>query len=291
MNTPTLSTKAAAQNPMAPGTNLDAYLTVIHSLPKMSAEEERRLSERHFEHNDMDAARQLVTSQLRFVVHIARRYSGYGLPLSDLIQEGNIGLIKAVKRFNPAAQVRLITFAVHGIKAEINEYILRNCRMVRMATTKAQRKLFFNLRKQPRSRTWLTADETKHIADILNVSVSDVKEMETRMAGNDTSFDPAADADDDSAFMTPAHQLGDHRYDPAHLYETENDADTSTYDLHTALNSLDERSRDILAQRFLSERKATLHDLAIKYKVSAERIRQIEKLALAKLKVSIPLAA
>lgn len=255
----------------------------------MSAEEERRLSERLVEHNDMDAARQLVTSQLRFVVHIARSYSGYGLPLSDLIQEGNIGLIKAVKRFNPAAQVRLITFGVHWIRAEINEFIIRNGRMVRLATTKAQRKLFFNLRKQPRSRNWLTADETRHIADTLNVSVLDVKEMETRMAGNDTSFDPAADADDESAYLTPAHQIGDHRYDPAHQYESE--ADTSIDDLHEALNSLDERSRDILAQRFLSESKATLHDLASKYNVSAERIRQIEKLALAKLKVAIPLAA
>ncbi|MBX9405540.1 RNA polymerase sigma factor RpoH [Pseudomonas baetica] len=289
MNTSTLSTKAAAQIPMVPGSNLDAYLTVIHSIPNMSAEEERRLSERLVEHNDMDAARQLVTSQLRFVVHIARSYSGYGLPLSDLIQEGNIGLIKAVKRFNPAAQVRLITFGVHWIRAEINEFIIRNGRMVRLATTKAQRKLFFNLRKQPRSRNWLTADETRHIADTLNVSVLDVKEMETRMAGNDTSFDPAADADDESAYLTPAHQIGDHRYDPAHQYESE--ADTSIDDLHEALNSLDERSRDILAQRFLSESKATLHDLASKYNVSAERIRQIEKLALAKLKVAIPLAA
>lgn len=274
---------------MAPGSNLDAYLTVIHSIPNMSAEEERRLSKRLVEHNDMDAARQLVTSQLRFVVHIARSYSGYGLPLSDLIQEGNVGLIKAVKRFNPAAQVRLITFGVHWIRAEINEFIIRNGRMVRLATTKAQRKLFFNLRKQPRSRNWLTADETRHIAEALNVSVLDVKEMETRMAGNDTSFDPAADEDDESAYLTPAHQIGDHRYDPAHQYEA--GVDTSKDDLHEALNNLDERSRDILAQRFLSESKVTLHDLATKYNVSAERIRQIEKLALAKLKVAIPLAA
>lgn len=276
---------------MVPGSNLDAYLAVIHSIPNMSADEERRLSKRLAEHNDMDAARQLVTSQLRFVVHIARSYSGYGLPLGDLIQEGNIGLIKAVKRFDPAAQVRLITFGVHWIKAEINEFILRNGRMVRLATTKAQRKLFFNLRKQPRSRTWLTADETRHIADTLNVSVLDVKEMECRMAGNDTSFDPAPDADDESAYLTPAHQIADDRYDPALQYESEVCAETSTDDLHTALNGLDDRSRDILAQRFLSESKATLHDLAAKYNVSAERIRQIEKLALAKLKVAIPLAA
>lgn len=276
---------------MSPGSNIDAYLAAIHAIPLMSAEEEHRLAERLGKYNDVDAARQLVVAQLRFVVHIARGYSGYGLPLADLIQEGNLGLMKAVKRFKSCAQVRLITFAVHYVKAEIHEFILRNGRMVRLATTKAQRKLFFNLRKQKRSRTWLTADETQHIADTLKVSVGDVREMECRMAGNDTSFDPGVDDDDEAAYLSPSQQIADHRYDPASQYESVSDTDTAVETLHSALATLDERSRDILGQRFLSETKATLHDLAAQYKVSAERIRQLEKNALAKLKVAIPLAA
>lgn len=291
MNNLPFPVTAAAQLSMSPGSNVEAYLAAIHAIPMISAEAELALSERLHEHNDVDAARQLVVSQLRFVVHIARGYTGYGLPLSDLIQEGNVGLIKAVKRFKTAAQVRLITFAVHYVKAEINEFVLRNARMVRLATTKAQRKLFFNLRRQSRSRTWLTAEETLHIAETLKVSVRDVREMECRIAGNDTSFDPGCDDDDDAAFLTPAQQLADHRYDPAGQYETEIESDSAEENLHLALASLDERSRDILGQRFLSETKATLHDLAAQYKVSAERIRQIEKHALAKLKIAMPIAA
>ncbi|MFJ3110044.1 RNA polymerase sigma factor RpoH [Pseudomonas putida] len=291
MNAITLSRAAAAQIPMVPGSNVDAYLAVLNTIPMMSADEEHALAVRLAENNDVDAARQLVVSQLRFVVHVAKGYSGYGLPLCDLIQEGNVGLMKAVKRFNVAAQVRLITFAVHWIKAEIHEFILRNGRMVRLATTKPQRKLFFNLRKQKKSRAWLTPDETQHIAETLNVSVRDVREMECRMAGNDTSFDPASDADDEVAFLSPAHQLGDHRYDPARQYEAASEAGGMSGDLYAALDSLDERSRDILTQRFLGNSKATLHDLAAQYQVSAERIRQIEKQALAKLKGAMPLAA
>ncbi|MBM5458596.1 RNA polymerase sigma factor RpoH [Pseudomonas sp. P66] len=276
---------------MVPGSNVDAYLAVLNTIPIMSAEEEHSLAVRLAERQDVEAARQLVASQLRFVVRVAKGYVGFGLPLGDLIQEGNVGLMKAVKRFNVAAQVRLMTFAAHHIKAEIHEFILRNGRMVRLATTKAQRKLYFNLRKQERSRTWLTQDEIHHIAETLNVSVRDVREMECRMAGNDTSFDPAADADDETAFLTPAHQLADHRYDPARQYESDAESDGLSGDLHAALESLDDRSKDILTQRFLGNSKATLHDLAAQYKVSAERIRQIEKQALAKLKVAMPMAA
>lgn len=276
---------------MVPGSNIDAYLAIINSLPRISAEEERALAERLTECQDVDAARQLVMSQLTFVVHIARSYSGYGLPLADLIQEGNIGLMKAVKRFDSHAGVRFISFCVHHVRCEINEFILRNGRMVRMATTKAQRKLFYNLRRQKRSRNWLTPDETKHIAQTLNVSIRDVQEMEYRMAGNDTSFDPASEDDDESAYLTPAQQLGDRRFDPARLHEVETDNLNQEDGLHNALQSLDERSRDILAQRWLTDKKVTLHDLAAQYEVSAERIRQLEKLALAKLKSAMPLAA
>lgn len=291
MNVLSHSRAAATHIPMVPGSNIDAYLAVINSLPRISAEEERALAERLTECQDVDAARQLVMSQLTFVVHIARSYSGYGLPLADLIQEGNIGLMKAVKRFDSHAGVRFISFCVHHVRCEINEFILRNGRMVRMATTKAQRKLFYNLRRQKRSRNWLTPDETQHIAETLNVTIRDVQEMEYRMAGNDTSFDPASEDDDESAYLTPAQQLGDRRFDPARLHEVETDNLNQEDGLHNALQSLDERSRDILAQRWLTDKKVTLHDLAAQYQVSAERIRQLEKLALAKLKSAIPLAA
>lgn len=285
------SRAATTHIPMVPGSNIDAYLAVINSLPRLSAEEERALTERLTDGQDVDAARQLVMSQLTFVVHIARSYSGYGLPLADLIQEGNIGLMKAVKRFDHYAGVRLITFSVHHVRCEINEYILRNSRMVRLATTKAQRKLFFNLRRQKRSRNWLTPDETQYIAQTLNVTIRDVQEMECRLAGNDTSFDPASEDDDESAYLTPAQQLGDRRFDPARLHEVETDNLKQEDGLHNALQSLDERSRDILAQRWLTDKKVTLHDLAAQYQVSAERIRQLEKMALAKLKSAMPLAA
>lgn len=291
MNALSHSRAAATHIPMVPGSNIDAYLAIINSFPRISAEEERALAERLTDCQDVDAARQLVMSQLTFVVHIARGYSGYGLPLADLIQEGNIGLMKAVKRFDSHAGVRFISFCVHHVRCEINEFILRNGRMVRMATTKAQRKLFYNLRRQKRSRNWLTPEETQHIAETLNVTIRDVQEMEYRMAGNDTSFDPASEDDDESAYLTPAQQLGDRRFDPARLHEVETDNLNQEDGLHNALQSLDERSRDILAQRWLTDKKVTLHDLAAQYQVSAERIRQLEKMALAKLKSAMPLAA
>ncbi|WP_409286929.1 RNA polymerase sigma factor RpoH [Pseudomonas guariconensis] len=279
------------QIPMVPGANVDAYLTAISSLPALTAEAEKALAESLACENNVAAARQLVMSQLRMVAYVAKGYLGYGLPLGDLIQEGNVGLMKAVKRFNPGAGVRLMTFALYWVKAEIHEYILRNHRMVRTSTTKAQRKLFFNLRRQSRSRNWLTVDELEHIAQTLNVSVRDVREMEYRMAGNDTSFDPLADDDDESAMLAPAQQLGDHRYDPAHQYEQSVGSTDLVKGLQDALGSLDARSRQIVEQRYLREKKATLQDLAGQFKVSAERIRQLESLALAKLKVALPVAA
>jgi len=229
----------------------------------------------------------MVLAHLRFVVHIARSYSGYGLAQADLIQEGNVGLMKAVKRFNPEMGVRLVSFAVHWIRAEIHEFILRNWRIVKVATTKAQRKLFFNLRSQKKRLAWLNNDEVTAVADSLGVEPHEVREMESRLTGHDMAFDPAADADDDSAYQSPAHYLEDHRYDPARQLEDADWSDSSTSSLHAALEGLDERSRDILQQRWLNEDKATLHDLAAKYNVSAERIRQLEKNAMNKLKGSI----
>jgi RNA polymerase sigma-32 factor len=228
-----------------------------------------------------------VLAHLRFVVHIARSYSGYGLAQADLIQEGNVGLMKAVKRFNPEMGVRLVSFAVHWIKAEIHEFILRNWRIVKVATTKAQRKLFFNLRSQKKRLAWLNNEEVHRVAESLGVEPREVREMESRLTGHDMAFDPAAEADDDSAFQSPANYLEDHRYDPARQLEDSDWTDNSTANLHQALDVLDDRSRDILYQRWLSEEKATLHDLAQKYNVSAERIRQLEKSAMNKLKLSI----
>uniref|UniRef100_UPI00241DAE82 RNA polymerase sigma factor RpoH n=1 Tax=Ectopseudomonas oleovorans TaxID=301 RepID=UPI00241DAE82 len=211
-------------------------------------------------------------------------YSGYGLALGDLVQEGNIGLMKAVKRFDPAVGVRLVSFAVHWVRAEIHEFILRNWRIVKVATTKEQRKLFFNLRSQKKRLAWLNNDEVTAVAASLGVELHEVREMESRLTGQDMAFYPAADADDDSAFQSPAHYLEDHRYDPARQLEDADWSDSSSSNLHEALESLDERSRDILYQRWLAEEKATLHDLAAKYNVSAERIRQLEKNAMNKLK-------
>lgn len=226
-------------------------------------------------------------AHLRFVVHIARSYSGYGLAQADLIQEGNVGLMKAVKRFNPEMGVRLVSFAVHWIRAEIHEFILRNWRIVKVATTKAQRKLFFNLRSQKKRLAWLNNDEVNAVADSLGVDPKEVREMESRLTGQDMAFDPAADADDDTAYQSPASYLEDYRYDPARQLEAEDWTDNSSHNLHEALEQLDERSRDILQQRWLTDDKATLHELAAKYNVSAERIRQLEKNALNKLKGSL----
>ena len=271
----------------APVDSLDGYLQAINQAPMLSAEEEQELAQRLRLRNDLEAAQRLIVAHLRFVAHIARGYVGYGLPLADLIQEGNVGLMKAVKRFNPEMGVRLVSFAVHWIKAEIHEFILRNWRIVKVATTKAQRKLFFNLRSQKKRLAWLNNDEVHRVAESLGVEPREVREMESRLTGHDMAFDPAAEADDDSAFQSPANYLEDHRYDPARQLEDADWSDNSTNNLHEALEVLDDRSRDILYQRWLAEEKATLHDLAQKYNVSAERIRQLEKSAMNKLKLSI----
>jgi RNA polymerase sigma-32 factor len=272
---------------LAPGANLEAYVHAVNSIPLLTQEQERDLAERLYFQQDLEAARQMVMAHLRFVVHIAKSYSGYGLAQADLIQEGNVGLMKAVKRFNPEMGVRLVSFAVHWIKAEIHEFILRNWRIVKVATTKAQRKLFFNLRSQKKRLAWLNNEEVHRVAETLGVEPREVREMESRLTGHDMAFDPGVDADDDSAFQSPAYYLEDHRYDPAVQLEEADWSDSSSASLHEALGSLDERSRDILQQRWLAEDKATLHDLAAKYNVSAERIRQLEKNAMNKLKGSI----
>ncbi|MDO9322462.1 MAG: RNA polymerase sigma factor RpoH [Pseudomonas sp.] len=272
---------------LVPGANLEAYVHAVNSIALLTPEQERELGESLYYQQDLEAARQMVLAHLRFVVHIARSYSGYGLPQADLIQEGNVGLMKAVKRFNPEMGVRLVSFAVHWIKAEIHEFILRNWRIVKVATTKAQRKLFFNLRGQKKRLAWLNNDEVHAVAASLGVEPREVREMESRLSGHDMAFDPAADEDDESAFKSPAHYLEDHRYDPAVQLEACDWSDNASTNLHEALAALDERSRDILQQRWLSEDKATLHELAAKYSVSAERIRQLEKNAMNKLKGTI----
>jgi RNA polymerase sigma-32 factor len=266
--------------------SLDAYLDRVSRIPVPTREEERKLAERFRRKNDLDAARQLVLSHLRFVVHIARGYSGYGLPIGDLIQEGNVGLMKAVKRFDPAMNVRLVSFAVHWIRAEIHEYVLRNWRLVKIATTKAQRKLFFNLRRLKKSLTWLSAEETAAVARDLGVTPGEVTEMEKRLAARDLSFDPTPEAgeDDDTPLYSPAAFLPAPDADPAETVENQEFEETSADRLRGALSRLDERSRDILQQRWMAEEKATLHELAGKYGVSAERIRQIESNALGKLR-------
>jgi len=263
--------------------SLDAYFERVGRIPVLSREAERALAERFREHGDLEAARSLVLSHLRFVVHIARGYSGYGLPVGDLIQEGNVGLMKAVKRYDPKLNVRLVSFAVHWIRAEIHEYVLRNWRLVKVATTKAQRKLFFNLRRMKKNLTWLSADETAAVARDLGVAPSDVTEMEKRLAARDLSFDPIPEADDEDTF-SPAAYLPSPGSDPAEAVEDAEAADDSSDRLKGALGRLDARSRDIVERRWMSEGKATLHELAEKYGVSAERIRQIEASALGKLR-------
>ena len=282
-----MTTSVLALSNLSPGQNLDAYVQTISSIPVLSAEEERDLAEKFYYDNDIDAARQLVMSQLRFVVHLARSYNGYGLPQADLIQEGNVGLMKAVKRFNPEVGVRLVSFAVHWIKAEMHEYILRNWRIVKVATTKAQRKLFFNLRSAKKRLSWLTGEETRAIAEDLGVSEQEVTRMEGRLASSDMAFDGYADADDDEAAVAPANYLALENSDPAELVAEQDLESDLSQRLGAALHELDDRSRDIVERRWLSEDKVTLHDLAEEYQVSAERIRQIEKNALKKLKLSV----
>ena len=269
---------------LIPGGNLESYIRTVNSIPILSVEEERGLAERLHDENDLLAARHLIMSHLRFVVHIAKSYSGYGLAQADLIQEGNVGLMKAVKRFDPKYGVRLVSFAVHWIKAEIHEFILRNWRIVKIATTKAQRKMFFNLRSSKKRLAWFTADEVESVAKDLGVEPKVVREMEGRLSAHDASFDATVDEDDDTAFLAPANYLEDHSADPARAVEIADSSADTHGRLTEALKSLDERSMDILNKRWLSEKKSTLHDLADEYGVSAERIRQLEKNAMKKVK-------
>ena len=273
----------------SPGANLESYINSIHSVGILSREDERKLAEDLYYRNDLDAARKLVLAHLRFVVHVAKTYSGYGLSEADLIQEGNIGLMKAVRRFNPEIGVRLISFAVHWIKAEIHEYVLRNWKIVKIATTKAQRKLFFNLRSKKKGLSWLTEEEIKKISKDLGVKPSEVKEMEKRLSGIDLSFDPLEGDDKDTYNSTPSSYLEDTSSNPAEIIEKENDLGLNTTQLYEALKQLDERSRDIIYDRWLSDKKLTLHELADKYGISAERVRQIEQKAMKKVKQSFVL--
>ena len=268
----------------SPGKDIESYLSSVHAIPILTKEQEQELALKLYEEDDLDAARQLVIHHLRFVVHIARSYQGYGLPLGDIVQEGNVGLMKAVDKFDPHRGVKLVSFAVHWIKAEIHEYILRNWRQVKIATTKAQRKLFFNLRSKKQSLDWLTKEEAEKIAKDLNVKVKDVLHMENRLSSNDSSFDSPVLSGDDDEIMSPSQYLEDKRYDPEVVVANEQAANLNSQDLAHALKVLDDRSKDILQRRYLADTKATLHDLAEEYNVSAERIRQIENSALKKLK-------
>ena len=287
-----MSTAVASRNQelmlAGPVGSLDAYIQAVGSVPVLSKEDEQALAIRFREENDLDAARELVLAHLRFVVHIAKGYTGYGLPLSDLIQEGNVGLMKAVKRFDPGYDVRLVSFAVHWIRAEIHEFVLRNWRIVKVATTKAQRKLFFNLRKAKKNLAWLTFDETQAVAEDLGVSPEEVTEMEKRLHARDAIFDPAPDADDERAF-TPAAYLPSPDADPAKLVETADFNDDASERMAAAIRTLDDRSRHIIESRWLSENKLTLHELADEYGISAERVRQVEANAIKKLRSAMAL--
>lgn len=272
----------------APIGNLDAYTNLVHRIPVLTAEEEHDLATRLQQNGDLEAAQRLVLSHLRFVVRIAKGYSGYGLPVADLIQEGNIGLMKAVKRFDPEKGVRLVSFAVHWVRAEIHEYVIRNWRIVKIATTKAQRKLFFNLRSAKQRLGWLNQDEIKAVAEDLGVTAENVIEMERRLAQPDASFDLPVDNDDEESNYSPVAYLAADNSDPSTSLERENYADFQQQKLVNALATLDERSRDIINQRWLNENdKTTLHTLAEQYQVSAERIRQIETNAMKKLRLLI----
>jgi RNA polymerase sigma-32 factor len=274
------------QHVPSPLGDLDAYIRVAYAYPVLSADEEKNLAIGLRERNDLDAARKLILHNLRFVVQVARGYGGYGLPLSDLIQEGNIGLMKAVKRFNPDLNVRLVSFAVHWIRAEIHEFILRNWRIVKVATTKAQRKLFFNLRSSKKRLGWLNHREVESVAEDLGVSPRDVLEMEARMGSHDIGFDSGAD-DADEGPPAPAAYLQDDGADPAARVEKEDWDAYGQRRLRAALDTLDERSRDIVEQRWLTDSKTTLHQLADRYQVSAERIRQLENNAIKKLRKAV----
>ena len=272
---------------LSPSENLGAYMQAVNAAPILSVQRERELALRYRNDNDLDAARELVMSHLRYVVKVSRGFMGYGLPLTDLIQEGSIGLMKAVKRYDPNRDVRLVSFAVHWIKAEIYDYVLRNWRVVKVATTKAQRKLFFNLRKSRTRLGWMKDDEVHKLAADLNVEAATVRQMESRLSGTDIAFDAQAERDDEEAFLAPAQYLEDSRYDPAIVVDNSEQESRSRRQLAAALSRLDARSRDIVSRRWLSDAKPTLHALAGEYGVSAERIRQIEKRAMEKMKAVI----
>lgn len=264
--------------------SLDAYIQAVGSVAVLSKEDEQALAHRFRDGEDLDAARQLVMAHLRFVVHIAKGYTGYGLPLGDLIQEGNVGLMKAVKRFDPSFDVRLVSFAVHWIRAEIHEYVLRNWRIVKVATTKAQRKLFFNLRKAKKSLAWLSYDETRAVADDLGVTPAEVNEMERRLSSRDAIFDPVPEGSDDDRMFNPSAFIPSATPDPAEIVEANDWENDATSRMRRAMITLDDRSRDIIESRWLTDDKQTLHELADRYEVSAERIRQIEANAIKKLR-------
>lgn len=266
--------------------SLNAYLYQVNQIPLLTAEEEFDYGCRHYDHGDLEAAQKLIMSHLRYVARVARDYAGYGLPHADLVQEGNVGLMKAVKRFNPHMGVRLVSFAVHWIKSEIHEYVIRNWRMVKIATTKAQRKLFFNLRKAKKRLGWFSQQEIQEVANDLNVSTAEVEKMEMRLNAHDASFHITSDDDDGPAYA-PEQYLEDKTNDPLRLIESLDSTEQGKEALMSAFATLDDRSKDILNARWLTEKKSTLHDLAAKYKVSAERIRQLEKNAMKKLREKI----
>ena len=272
-------------DPTTPGRDLTAYIASVNSIAVLTPEQERELANQYYYDDNVDAARQLVMAHLRFVVHMAKTYSGYGLSQADLIQEGNVGLMKAVKRFNPEVGVRLVSFAVHWIKAEMHEYILRNWRIAKIATTKAQRKLFFNLRSSKKRLGWLNNEEAEAVAQDLGVDAKVVRQMEGRMSAYDTSFDAEPDSDEDAVYRAPAYYLEDQSSDLALNVEEAEWEEVTNASLQLAMDELDDRSQDILKSRWLSDEKSTLHNLADKYGVSAERIRQLEKNAMNKIKV------
>ncbi len=278
---------AISQNTLPSVTgNLESYIQAAYQYPVLPAEEEHDIAVKLRDHEDLEAARTLIMHNLRFVVQVARGYQGYGLPLGDLIQEGNIGLMKAVKRFDPDKGVRLVSFAVHWIRAEIHEYILRNWRIVKVATTKAQRKLFFNLRSAKKRLGWLNSDEVNQVASDLGVKPEEVLQMESRLSGQDIGFDGDND-DEDSSYVAPSAYLPSQTADPARTIEDQDWSEQYTLKLSEALSDLDERSRDIIQQRWLADQKATLHELADQYEVSAERIRQLEANAIKKMKKAL----
>ena len=270
-----------------PGSDIDKYLSQVYSIPVLTREEELELTREFYETEDIKVAHKLVISHLRFVVHIAKSYAGYGLPLADVIQEGNLGLLKAVKKFDPDKGVRLVSFAVHWIKAEIHEFILKNWRIVKIATTKAQRKLFFNLRSKKKSTGWLSDKEARKIAADLDVSYKEVMHMENRLNSADSAFDMPCDEEDDENAFSPSQYLEDHSFSPDQIVEKENYESVNHTALMKNISTLDRRAQDIIRARWLDDHKLTLNELADKYSVSAERIRQIEASAFKKLKTSL----